>query len=266
MTKDYKNFSEPATLAEKVDPEADMDTTDKLDDLVKTFFIAALIALTVRAFAFEPFNIPSSSMVPNLLVGDYLFVSKYSYGYSSRSSLYGLLPISGRLFFSEPKRGDVAVFKLPKDNRTDYIKRIVGLPGDTIQVRKGLLYVNGVAVDRRRLAGYVAEDYLEPHMNAVDFLETFPDGQKHVIREEGDNGVLDNTKVFQVPQGYYFAMGDNRDNSQDSRTPHVSFVPRDNLVGRAEIIFFSLEQGRYFWQFWYWPTAIRWGRLFQKIT
>lgn len=266
MTQEYNSSSEADTLTKKTDPEADMDTTDKLDDLIRTFFIAALIALSVRAFAFEPFNIPSSSMEPNLLIGDYLFVSKYSYGYSSRSSLFGLLPISGRLFGTEPERGDVAVFKLPKDNRTDYIKRIIGLPGDTVQVRSGLLYVNGAPVVRHKLANFVASDYLEAPMNAADFLESFSDGHKHVIREEGDDRILDDTKIFRVPRGYYFAMGDNRDNSQDSRTPHVSFVPRDNLVGRAEILFFSLDEGHYFWQFWHWPTAIRWGRLFQKIV
>ena len=265
MTKDYKNLTDTSSLSEKVDTKAAMDTTDKLDDLVRTFFIAALIALSVRAFAFEPFNIPSSSMVPNLLIGDYLFVSKYSYGYSSRSSLFGFLPISGRLLFTEPKRGDVAVFKLPKDNRTDYIKRIIGLPGDTVQVRKGLLYVNGVAVNRRRLAGYVANQYLDPNMEAVDFIEEFADGHPHVIREEGDDRGLDDTRLFKIPQDHYFAMGDNRDNSQDSRTNLVSFIPRDNLVGRAEIIFFSLDEGHYFWQFWQWPTSIRWGRLFKKI-
>lgn len=263
-----QNVETNTLVQENKEPEviAKVDTPDKLDDLVRTFFIAALIALSVRAFAFEPFNIPSSSMEPNLLIGDYLFVSKYSYGYSSRSSLFGLLPISGRLLGSEPARGDVAVFKLPKDNRTDYIKRIVGLPGDTIQVRSGLLYVNGIAVDRRRLANFVASDYLDPPMDAVDFMEQFPDGHKHFIREEGDDRALDDTDIFVVPRGYYFAMGDNRDNSQDSRTRQVSFIPRDNLVGRAEVVFFSLKEGYYFWQFWQWPVSIRWGRLFEKIV
>jgi len=246
--------------------EKEESQPDKLDDFVRTFFIAALIALSVRAFAFEPFNIPSSSMVPTLLIGDYLFVSKYSYGYSSKSALFDLLPISGRLFFSEPKRGDVAVFKLPSDDKIDYIKRIVGLPGDTIQVRNGLLYVNGVAVSRKRLSNFVASEYLKHSVNSVDFLEELPDGRKHFIREEGDDRILDNTRVFNVPKGYYFAMGDNRDNSQDSRTEHVSFVPRDNLVGRAEIIFFSLDEKYHFWEFWQWPNAIRWKRLFKKIV
>lgn len=239
--------------------------SDSLDDFVRTLFIAALIAMSIRSFAFEPFNIPSSSMVPGLLIGDYLFVSKYSYGYSSRSSLFGLLPLSGRLFGSEPKRGDVIVFKLPKDNSTDYIKRLVGLPGDTVQMKNGLLYINGVSVDRRKLAEPMVKDYVTPNASVVDYIETFPDGHQHIIREEGDSRALDDTDVFVVPAGYYFAMGDNRDNSQDSRTSLVEYIPADNLVGRAEMLFFSLKEGTRFWQFWYWPTSIRWDRLFTKI-
>ena len=241
-------------------------TGDALDDTLRTFLIAAAIALAIRAFAFEPFNIPSSSMVPNLLIGDYLFVSKYSYGYSSKSSLFGLVPFSGRLFAAEPKRGDVVVFKLPEDGRTDYIKRLIGLPGDTVQVRHGLLFVNGIAVERRLLSEPVASAYLIPPAFSEDYEETLPDGVKHTLREEGDERPLDDTPAFHVPQGHYFFMGDNRDNSQDSRTRGVGFVPADNLVGRAEVIFFSLDEGAHFWQFWKWPTAVRWGRLFKKIS
>ena len=240
-------------------------TSDKLDETIRTFFFAALIALCIRGFVFEPFNIPSSSMVPGLLIGDYLFVSKYSYGYSSLSSLYGLLPIKGRIFASEPKRGDVIVFKLPRDNSTDYIKRLVGLPGDKIQVKNGLLYVNGVAVTRQKLASPTVTDYVQPSANTTDYLETFPDGHEHIIREEGDTRPLDDTEVFNVPEGYYFGMGDNRDNSQDSRTQQVGFIPAENLVGRAEVLFFSIDEDAYFWQFWKWPSSVRWDRLFMKI-
>lgn len=239
--------------------------SDKMDDTVRTFFLAALIALSIRAFVFEPFNIPSSSMVPNLLVGDYLFVSKYSYGYSSRSSLFGLLPVSGRLFGSEPKRGDVIVFKNPVTPSVDYIKRLVGLPGDTIQIKNGLLYVNGVAVDRRKLAEPIIQEYVTTNTSVVDYGETFSDGHEHIIREEGDDRTLDDTEVFKVPAGHYFGMGDNRDNSMDSRTKYVGFIPADNLVGRAEVLFFSLEDGAKFWQIWKWPASVRWGRLFMKI-
>lgn len=239
--------------------------SDKMDETVRTFFIAALIALLIRAFIFEPFSIPSGSMIPNLLIGDYLFVSKYAYGYSSRSSLFGLLPLSGRLLASEPQRGDVVVFKLPSDHRTDYIKRLIGLPGDNVQVRNGLLYINGVAVQRQKLAEPVALDYLEPRQDSADYLETFPDGHAHVIREDGDDYNLDNTGVFTVPQGHYFFMGDNRDNSQDSRTKTVGFVPADNLVGRAEVLFFSLGDDAHFWEVWKWPVSVRWRRFFMKI-
>ncbi len=249
----------------KAKPNVPVD--DRFDETVKTVLWAIVIAMMIRMFAFEPFNIPSSSMVPGLLIGDYLFVSKYSYGYSSRSSLYGLLPLEGRVFFKEPKRGDVVVFKWPKDNKTDYIKRLVGLPGDKVQVRNGLLYINGVPVERRKLDVPVAEKYLTPPSFSTDFMEKFPDGHEHVIREEGDDLSLDNTPVFSVPPDHYFMMGDNRDNSQDSRAPRggVGFVPKDNLVGRAEFLFFSLDEDAHFWQFWKWPWAIRWDRLFMGI-
>lgn len=220
---------------------------DKLDDTIRTFFIAALIALSIRAFGFEPFNIPSSSMVPGLLIGDYLFVSKYSYGYSSLSSLFGVLPIRGRLFEKEPARGDVVVFKLPSDNHTDYIKRIIGLPGDKLQMRHGLLYVNGVAVDRQKLAEPVASEYVTPSPHAVDYVETLPGHFKHVIREEGDDMPLDDTDVFMVPEGHYFAMGDNRDNSQDSRTSTVAYIPADNLLAKRRF-YFSLDEQAHFWE------------------
>lgn len=239
--------------------------SDTVDDTARTFIIAAVIALCVRSFLFEPFNIPSSSMVPGLLVGDFLFVSKYAYGYSSRSTMFGVLPVSGRVIFTEPKRGDVVVFKLPRDNQTDYIKRLVGLPGDKLQLRNGLLYINGLPVDRQKRKVYLAANYLSPPENAIDYKETFRDGHNHVIREEGDNRGLDDTGEFLVPQGHYFFMGDNRDNSQDSRTMNVGFVPADNLVGRAERIFFSLGDGARFWEIWKWPMSVRWGRLFMKI-
>ncbi|NTU77109.1 MAG: signal peptidase I [Alphaproteobacteria bacterium] len=236
------------------------------DEGTRTIVGAIAIALVIRMFAFEPFSIPSSSMVPELLVGDYLFVSKYSYGYSSRSTVMGLLPIPGRIFNTMPERGDVAVFKWPRDNSTDYIKRVIGLPGDRVQMRSGLLYINGVAVTRQKLAEPVAVKYIEPSPRVTDYLETFPDGHKHIIREEGDNYQNDDTREFLVPPGHYFMMGDNRDNSADSRTTNVGFVPEDNLVGRARFLFFSLDETAHFLEFWKWPWAIRWDRLFKKIT
>jgi signal peptidase I len=234
-------------------------------DTVKTVLWAGAIALVVRTVAFEPFNIPSGSMKPTLLVGDYLFVSKYSYGYSRYSLPLGLPLIPGRILFSEPERGDVAVFKLPADNKTDYIKRIIGLPGDRIQVRDGILHINGKAVERRRIADYVDDGGVRANRLAR-FIETLPNGKQHEIIEVSDNARYDNTTVYTVPPGHYFAMGDNRDNSLDSRvSPDVGFIPKENLVGRAEILFFSTDGSASLWEPWKWPGSIRYGRLFNII-
>lgn len=233
-------------------------------ETVKTLVYAVLIALFIRTVAFEPFNIPSGSMIPTLLVGDYLFVSKYSYGYSRYSLPLGLPLIPGRIFGNLPERGDVAVFKLPKDNSTDYIKRIVGLPGDRIQVVRGRLHINGALVERRRVEDYPVGLF---GSGAPQFVESFPDGKMHLIVERrGDSGSLDNTAVYTVPDRHVFAMGDNRDDSLDSRVlGQVGFVPVENLVGRAEFLFFSHDSSAYLWEVWKWPAAIRWSRLFQAI-
>jgi len=230
-------------------------------DTVKTIIYAIVIALFIRTFAFEPFNIPSGSMIPSLLVGDYLFVSKYSYGYSRHSLPLSLPLIPGRVFGSLPERGDVAVFKLPKDNKTDYIKRIIGLPGDKIQVREGRLYLNGTLVERKPLPGYVARGPFGSNMTIPRFEETLPNGVKHLILEKTDRGQLDNTSVYTVPPGHVFGMGDNRDDSLDSRVlSEVGYIPIENIVGRAEFIFFSYDpEGAS------WPVTVRWSRLFQAI-
>lgn len=230
-------------------------------DTAKTLIYAVLIALFIRTFAFEPFNIPSGSMIPSLLVGDYLFVSKYSYGYSRHSLPLSLPLIPGRVFSSEPERGDVAVFKLPKDNKTDYIKRIVGLPGDKIQVREGRLYLNGKLVERRALPGFPARGPFGSTTEVPQFEETLPNGVKHLILEKTDRGQLDNTSVYTVPPGHVFGMGDNRDDSLDSRVlSEVGYIPMENLVGRAEFIFFSYDPDGAAW-----PFTVRWPRLFQAI-
>jgi signal peptidase I len=238
-------------------------------DTVKTVVYAVLIALFIRTVAYEPFNIPSGSMVPTLLVGDYLFVSKYSYGYS-----YHSLPLSppifpGRLFADPPERGDIAVFKLPSDNETDYIKRVIGMPGDRIIVRQGRLYINGRLVQRDRIENYVDRD---SGATFPQFVETLPNGRTHRILEiGGDTAPLDNTREYVVPAGHYFMMGDNRDNSADSRVLRgmdsrwVGYVPAENFVGRAEIIFFSTDGTAGWWRFWRWIPAMRFDRLFQVI-
>jgi signal peptidase I len=236
-----------------------------LAENIKTIIYAILIAVTIRTVAFEPFNIPSGSMIPTLLVGDYLFVSKYSYGYSHYS-----LPLSpplfhGRIFGRTPERGDVAVFKLPRDPSQDYIKRIVGLPGDRIQMKAGQLYINGELV-RRKAAGEYLDDE-GTRMLLRRYLETLPGGREHYILKATDDGPLDNTQEYKVPEGHVFAMGDNRDNSMDSRVLNsVGFVPIENLVGRAEFIFLSIGGSASLWEIWQWPFDIRWRRLFSGIS
>lgn len=234
---------------------------------VKTIFYAGLIAIGIRTVAFEPFNIPSPSMVPTLLVGDYLFVSKYSYGYSRFSMPFAPDVFQGRLFGRYPARGDVVVFKWPFDTSIDYIKRVIGLPGDHIQVRAGDLFINGTLVPRQR--GDVAVDQEQGvPVQARLYNETLPNGLQHVIRKTSDEGFQNNTIDFLVPPGKLFVMGDNRDNSADSRyqePPGVGFVPFENLVGRAEFLFFSIDAKHPWWEIWEWPFEIRWTRLLSGI-
>ena len=235
-------------------------------ETVKTVVYAVLIALVVRTVAYEPFNIPSGSMVPTLLVGDYLFVSKFSYGYSRYSLPFGIPLFSGRIFFRPPKRGDVVVFKLPTDNSTDYIKRVIGLPGDHIQMKSGNLYINDQLVSRKRIQDYLYQEGSGTVIPLTQYIETLPNGVQHRIIKMGDNGPLDNTQVYDVPPGEYFMMGDNRDNSQDSRVlSAVGYVPAENLVGRAQFIFFSTDGSARLWEIWKWPFAIRYGRLFHGV-
>jgi signal peptidase I len=231
------------------------------NDTVQTIVYAFAIALVIRVVAFEPFNIPSGSMKPTLLIGDYLFVSKYSYGYSRYSFPFGFPPFSGRIFERPVQRGDVVVFRKPPEDEVDYIKRIIGLPGDRIQMVNGILHINGEAVKRERI-----EDFVDSSGRAIpQYIETLPNGRKHRILEMlGDTGYSDNTGVYTVPEGEYFAMGDNRDNSADSR--EIGFVPAENLIGKAQILFFSADESASFWQFWKWPFAIRYGRLFEGIN
>lgn len=232
-------------------------------ETLRTVLYAVIIALVIRTFAYEPFSIPSGSMIPTLLVGDYLFVSKYSYGYSRFSFPFGLAPFDGRIFAGQPERGDVAVFKLPADDSTDYIKRIVGLPGDRIQVKDGILHINGEAVQREK----VGETGTGGGAAVTIYRETLPNGESHLIRERGDDHFFDDTRVYKVPEGHYFMMGDNRDSSQDSRAlQQVGYVPFDHLVGRAEVIFFSHDGSAALWEVWAWPTAIRYGRLFDGVS
>jgi signal peptidase I len=241
--------------------------SSSLVDTIKTIVYAVLIALVVRTVAYEPFNIPSGSMIPTLLVGDYLFVSKYSYGYSRFSLPFGLPLFSGRIFFHPPARGDVVVFKLPTDTSVDYIKRVIGLPGDTIQMKEGRLYINDKEVSRKRIEDYLYQQGDGGVIPMRQYIETLPNGRQHRIIKIGDNGPLDNTPEYHVPSGDYFMMGDNRDNSQDSRVlSAVGYVPAENLIGKAQFIFFSTDGSARLWEFWKWPFAIRYDRLFRGVN
>jgi signal peptidase I len=253
-------------------------------ETAKVIVQALAIAFFVRTFLFQPFNIPSSSMYPTLKVGDYLFVSKLSYGYGKYSfnfsfgwsdppwiSCCKFVDFPGRKVLADvPERGDVAVFKLPTDTNVDYIKRVIGLPGDKIQMIQGVLQINGVAVPKQRI-----EDYVDPKFEGDEgsgaalvpqFEETLPNGVKYRVLDYGDQGFADNTGVYVVPENHYFMMGDNRDNSQDSRfVNQVGFVPIENFVGRADILFFSIEGDATIKRIWEWPLKIRWSRFFNLL-
>jgi len=263
-------------------------------ETIRTVVYAVVIALFVRTVAYEPFNIPSASMVPTLLIGDYLFVSKFSYGYSRYSLPFGLPLLSGRLFFSPPERGDVVVFKWPVDDSTDYIKRVIGTPGDRIRVTGGVLYINDkpVKLEPDTSSRDAAEDSTGRHL-----VETLPNGVRHRIDKRYDTGFFndwpsadpkawherDSARAFErdfrpnlvpaqddptkfdvkVPDGKFLMMGDNRDNSSDSR--FWGLVPAENLVGKAQFNFFSTNGSAHLWEPWKWPFAIRYYRLFEGI-
>jgi len=244
-------------------------TTEKkeggLSELLSVGFQALVIALVIRTLLFQPFNIPSGSMKATLLVGDYIFVSKYSYGYTKYSVPFALIPFEGRIWAALPKRGDVAVFRNPKEDSVDYIKRVIGLPGDRIQMINSVLHINGQPVKREPVADWRDDD---PHgqRNLIKrYRETLPNGVTYETLDLGES-FYDNTQEYVVPAGHYFMMGDNRDNSTDSRvTSAVGYVPLENFIGRAEIIFFSLAEGTAVYQLWRWPFDVRWNRLFNWV-
>lgn len=261
MSKDKKKTDDEAPLGCKTGVKGEVS------EFAKTAAIAVLLALLIRTFLYEPFNIPSGSMFPTLLVGDYLFVSKPAYGYSKHSIPFRLADFDGRIMEKEPKRGDVAVFKLPTNTSVDYIKRIIGMPGDTVQVRQGRLYINGERVEREAV-GYVESEGNSDYRRrqVMEYIETLPGGVMHRIYEDSDNGDLDNTPLYTVPPHHYFMMGDNRDNSQDSRVQNlVGFVPFENLVGRADILFFSVDPKAKLLNPLTWPKTIRFNRVLNKL-
>jgi signal peptidase I len=270
-------------MTETIEAKKKTKKPERWGETVRTVVYAVLIAMVVRTFAIEPFNIPSGSMIPTLLIGDYLFVSKFSYGYSRYSFPFSAGGFAGRFFFTPPRRGDVAVFKYPGDqgegmNRTDYVKRIIGLPGDRVQVTGGILIINGTPVRREKIEGRTIDT---DGQSGTLYWETLPGGVRHLILEESDDGPEDNTPEFTVPPGRYFMMGDNRDNSADSRTQLMLrdvtgasrmsatlgwTVPAENLIGRAEFMFFSYDSAVAGWmEPWKWPVAVRYGRVLSGI-
>tara|TARA_B110000116_G_C16795569_1_gene566453 strand:+ start:2370 stop:3098 length:729 start_codon:yes stop_codon:yes gene_type:complete len=231
---------------------------------IKSISFAVLIALLIRSFLAEPFNIPSGSMKPNLLIGDFIFVSKWSYGYSKHSLPFSIPIIPKKFFSSLPNRGDIVVFKTPQDNRTDYIKRVIGLPGDKIQIINGQININGNLILRKKNEDFIDIDKKGKKKRIRKYKEFFYNNEIETI-DLMDNGIVDNTALYIVPDGHFFVMGDNRDNSQDSRfTNVVGYIPIENLVGKAQFIFFSLENSR-FLEIWKWPKAIRFDRIFKSI-
>ncbi|MDK4714474.1 MULTISPECIES: signal peptidase I [unclassified Rhizobium] len=232
---------------------------------IKVIVQALVLAMIIRTFLFQPFTIPSGSMMPTLLVGDYIFVNKFAYGYSKYSMPFSPDLFSGRILGSEPKRGDVVVFRFPPNPDVDYIKRVIGLPGDRIQVKNDILYINGQAVPREPHGTFSSDYSQEPGDNIAVYSERLPDtGKVYDTLDLSPNSRGDNTQEYVVPPGHYFMMGDNRDNSDDSRFD-VGYVPAENLIGRASIIFFSLGHDTSFREVWKWPTNMRWDRIFKVV-
>lgn len=254
-------------------------------ETLRTVAGAMLFAMLLRSFGYEPFNIPSESMLPRLLVGDYLFVAKWPYGYSRHSFPLAPSLFHGRILAGGPERGDVAVFVTPTDNRTDFIKRVIGLPGDHVRMAHGVLFLNGRQVPKVRIEDYVvpvtantdcAGGTGRPSFRALDakgdlvcsypqYRETLPNGRSYAVIDQMADAPGDNTREFVVPAGHYFMMGDNRDDSADSRfgtaQDGVGFVPAENLVGRASTMFFSTDGSASPWKPWTWMSATRWGRI-----
>ena len=238
-------------------------------EIVKTIAIALLVALVLRVFLFQPFTIPSASMEPTLLEGDYIIVSKFAYGYSRHSAPFSPPVMEGRVLYTPPERGDIVVFKLPRDGRTDYIKRVVGMPGDRVQVREGTVYINGRALRRTAMGQGVAQSPFGFERPVDRYRETLADGASYLTHDLGPDGEVDDTDVYTVPAGHFFMMGDNRDNSVDSRYPPelggVGFVPAENLVGKAEMILFSWNAEASLFKPWTWFTEVRLGRFFTHL-
>lgn len=230
----------------------------------KGILIALVLALIIRSLYYEPFYIPSGSMKPELKEGDFILVSKYDFGYSKYSFPLGLPLFDGRIFFNQDKlkRGDVMVFRLPQNPNINYIKRLIGLPGDKIQMKDGKLYINNQEISKTYI-GKIEEYDNIPESKVKAYREVLDNNKEVVVLDKIENGKGDNTLVFTIPEKHYFFMGDNRDNSLDSRFPETGFVPEENLIGKARFIFFSSKENVF--KIWKWHKIIRWDRVFKKI-
>ena len=270
----FSGMSEPTSLDPSAPTGAARPAQEGLWEFITFIVRAGAILVLVHSLVFQVYNIPTGSLIPTLRVGDYVVASQFSYGFS-HYSLPGFLDwfpqaMPGRIFFSEPKRGDIAVFRPPGDPSENFIKRVIGLPGDTIQLKDARLYINGALVDREPLAPYSTANPFRDQVAAPHYIETLPGGVSHeIIQIEGDHGFYSNTGIFVVPPGCYFMMGDNRDNSADSRVnPEkggvVGFVPAENLVARAQFVLYSSD-GAPIWQFWRWPKTMRWDRMLHGV-
>ena len=239
---------------------------DKIIDNIKTIIFALIIALIIRTFLFQPFYIPSASMEPNLLIGDRLFVTKYSYGYSKHSFPFSIPLIKEKIFKSMPKRGDVIVFKTPYDNRTDYIKRLIGLPGDKIQIINGDLFINNVQIIKTKIKKNFKISCGNEILDVDVVKEKMPNGVEYITAYKKEGSIM-NTSQYVVPESHYFFMGDNRDCSKDSRfLSSVGYVNEINLVGKARILFFSSDKSKgSFFNILKWNQSIRHDRFLKKI-
>ncbi len=247
-------------------PKADAKAKpSELRETIVVVIQALLIALVFRTFLYQPFSIPTASMQSTLMIGDYLLTSKYTWGYGRYSFPLGIIPFNGRIFGREPNRGDIAVFR-PVPQSDAYIKRVIGMPGDRIQMINGILNINGEAVKRVEIGKVNDTDSTGVTVPVTVYRETLPNGVEHTIQEISDTMQLDNTAEYVVPAGHYFMMGDNRDRSQDSRVlSAVGYVPAGNLIGKAEVRFFSIKDNIPPWQVWQWPANVRLDRMFQSV-